>query len=387
MTRMAKETMAQLPDPLVTRAARFLRAGLMALPAALLAGCFQDLKQSTVFPESDSGRVIQDVYRMVTWIDTGIFILVVVLLAWAVWRYRESNSPAGAIPEQVHGNPVLEVLWTVIPAVILIFIAVPTWTGIFRNATLPKGEGLKIEAIGHQWWWEFKYKDAGLVTANELHVPVGKTVEIMTTSKDVVHSFWVPKLAGKMDAFPEKQNLIWFTPDKVGVYYGQCAEFCSTSHANMRFRIMVDSEADYAAWMERTKKPQLAKSDDAKAGELLFAEKGCPTCHTINGKNQAAFDFAPNLTNLKDRTSIASALIDNTPENLARWIKAPRDVKPGVLMCWPPQMDRTSAECGKFPVTDDEVNKLIAYLNSPSAGATADYYKAAQPALAESPKK
>jgi cytochrome c oxidase subunit 2 len=387
MTRMAKETMAQLPVPFLTRAGRALRAGLMALPAALLAGCFKDLRQSTVHPESDTGKVIQDVYKMVTWIDTGIFILVMGLLVWAVWRYRESKTPAGTIPEQVHGNPVLEVMWTIVPAVILIFIAVPTWSGIFRNATLPKGGGMKVEAIGHQWWWEFKYSESGLVTANELHVPVGKTVEIMATSKDVIHAFWVPKLAGKMDAFPGRQNLIWFTPEKVGMYYGQCAEFCSTSHANMRFRVIVDSEADFAAWMERTKKPQLAKTDEAKAGEQLFQEKGCITCHTINGKNQAAFDIAPNLTNLKDRTSIASALIDNTPENLTRWIKSPRDVKPGVLMCWPPQMDRTSHDCGKFPVTDDEIAKLIAYLNSPSAGATAEYDKAAQPAVAASALK
>jgi cytochrome c oxidase subunit 2 len=141
----------------------------------------------------------------------------------------------------------------------------------------------------------------------------------------------------------------------------------------MRFRVVVDSEADFKAWFERTMKPQLAKTEEAKAGEALFTEKGCITCHTINGKGKAAFDIAPNLTNLKDRTSIASALIDNTPENLALWIKDPRAVKPGVLMCWPPQMDRTSADCGKFPVSDEEVKKLIAYLNSASAGATADY--------------
>jgi cytochrome c oxidase subunit 2 len=373
----AKSTIARTSDSRPHLAAlRALCAVLAALPAVLLSGCFSDVRQSTVYPESDSGRVIQDVYAMVTWIDAGIFILVAALLAWTVWRYRESKTPAGAIPEQVHGNPVLEVVWTVIPAVILIFIAVPTWTGIFRGASPPKGEAIKVQAIGHQWWWEFNYTGLGLVTANELHLPVGKTVEIMTTSKDVVHSFWVPKLAGKMDAFPGRENLIWFTPDKPGIYYGQCAEFCGTSHANMRFKVVVDSEADFKAWLERTRKPQLAKGDDAKAGEALFTEKGCITCHTINGKNKAAFDIAPNLTNLKDRTSLASAMIDNTPENLARWIKEPREIKPGALMCWPPQMDRTSADCGKFPVSDDDVKKLIAYLNSASAGATADYDRA-----------
>lgn len=359
-----------------------LRVAMWALPTALLAGCFQDVRQSTVHPATDSGRVIQEVYKMVTWIDTGIFILVAALLAWTVWRFRESKSPAGAIPKQVHGNSVLELVWTIIPAIILVFIAVPTWSGIFRGADPPKGDILKVDAIGHQWWWEFNLPGIGLVTANELHVPAGKPVEILTTSKDVIHAFWVPKLAGKMDAFPGRQNLIWFTapaakPDpKDNIYYGQCAEFCGTSHANMRFRIVVDSEADFKAWVERTKQPQLAKSDDqdAKAGEKLFAEKFCITCHTINGRPDAAGTIGPNLTNLKDRTSIAAALIDNTPENLARWIKSPRDVKPGALMCWPPAQP-TSTECGKLPVNDDDVKKLIAYLTSSSAGATAGYYQ------------
>jgi cytochrome c oxidase subunit 2 len=361
-----------------------VRPLVWAAPLALLAACFPDVRQSTVHPETDSGRVIQDVYAMVTYIDTGIFILVAALLGWTVWRYREKNSPVKAIPEQVHGNAVMEIVWTIVPAVILIFIAVPTWTGIFRGAK-PPGDAIKVQAIGHQWWWEFNYTGQGLVTANELHLPVGKTVEILTSSKDVVHSFWVPKLAGKMDAFPGRENLIWFTPEKTGVYYGQCAEFCSTSHANMRFRVVVDSEQDFKAWMERTKKPQLAKGDDAKAGEKLFAERFCVTCHAINGRSDAGGTIGPNLTNLKDRTSIASALIDNNEANLTRWIKTPRDVKPGVLMCWPP-VQPTSPDCGKLPVSDDDVKKLIAYLNSPTAGATAEYLKAPA-AVAEAVKR
>ena len=374
---MAKATMSHHPTFPLTRAGSALSAGLMALSAALLSGCFPDVRQSTVHPASDTGEVIQGVYRMVTWIDTGIFVLVVLLLGWAIWRYRESKSPAGTIPKQVHGNSVLEVIWTIVPAVILIFIAVPTWSGIFRIERPPKGDALKVEAVGHQWFWEFDYKDSGLVTAGELHVPVGKPVEIMTHSKDVIHSFWVPKLAGKMDAFPEKENLLWFTPNQIGTYYGQCAEFCGTSHANMRFRVVVDSEADFNAWMERAKKPQLANTDDAKAGEKLFSERFCVVCHTINGRPDAQGQIGPNLTNLKDRTSIASGLIDNTPENLARWIKAPRDIKPGAMMCWPP-VQPTDTACGKLPVSDDDVNKLIAYLTSTSAGAAPGYGQAPQ---------
>jgi cytochrome c oxidase subunit II len=372
MTQMEQEPMKRV----ARAAATAVRLALWTLPL-LLSACFPDVRQSTVHPMTDTGRVIQDVYKMVTWIDTIIFILVAGLLAWALWRYRESNSPAGEIPEQVHGNPVLELIWTIVPAVILIFIAVPTWSGIFRGAAPPQTTSMKVKAIGHQWWWEFQYTDINLTTANELHVPIGRPIEILTSSKDVIHSFWVPRLAGKIDAFPEKENLVWFTPEVEGMYYGQCAEFCSTSHANMRFRVVVDSQANFDAWVARTQKPQVAKSDDAKAGEQLFTNKGCVICHTINGKTQAALDIAPNLTNLADRTTIASALLDKTDENLTRWIKDPRGVKPGVMMCFPPQMDRTSPDCGKFDVTDAEIKQLIAFLNSPTAGATADMAKPA----------
>jgi len=356
---------------------RLLRGGLIWLPALLLAGCFQDVKESTVHPETDTGRVIQHVYALVTWIDAVIFLIVLGLLLWAVFRYRESRFKPGEVPKQVHGNPMLELVWTVIPAVILVFIAVPTWQGIFRAAEPPTTDPVKVEAVGHQWFWEFDYPDKGFVTGNEMHLPLNRPALVHTTSKDVIHSFWVPRLAGKIDAIPGKENLVWFTPEVAGTFYGQCAEFCGTSHANMRMRVVVESEADFDAWVARMKQPQLASTPEAKEGEALFAQKFCVVCHTINGRPDAAGQVGPNLTDLRDRTTIAAGLLDNTAANLSHWIRAPRSIKPGVKMCWPP-VDSPEAACGPLPVNEEEAQKIITYLDSPSAGATADYLQKAQ---------
>ncbi len=353
----------------LSRSLRPLRAWLSPAPALLLAGCFQDVRQSTVFPESDTTRVVQDVYRLVTWIDTVIFIFVFVLLAWVVIRYRERKGQALSIPKQVHGSTGLEIAWTIIPALILVFIAVPTWEAIFRNANPPPTNTMTIRSIGHQWWWEFNYNELGLITANELHIPLGKSIVIDTQSKDVIHSFWVPKLVGKQDAIPGKTNVMWFTPEKTGIYYGQCAEFCGTSHANMRFRVIVDTQADFDAWVARTKQPQKAETAEAKDGEGLFAAKGCIACHTITGRPDAVGQLGPNLTNLHDRGTIASALIDNSPENLQRWVQHPELMKPGVKMILP------------VPVNPEEAKKLQAYLMSPT-GTGAPATAAGKPAQA-----
>ncbi|MEE8555592.1 MAG: cytochrome c oxidase subunit II, partial [bacterium] len=246
---------------------------LWAFAGIALAGCFGGGKQSTIQPESDSAQIIQDVYALVTWIDLGILIVVGGMLLVAMVRYRESRQTDVDIPKQVHGNIKLEIIWTTVPAILLIFIAIPTWQGIFRAAAPPRTEALQIEAIGHQWWWEFRYPSLGIVTANEMHMPVGKPIMVKTYSMDVVHSFWLPRLAAKIDALPGKSNEVWFTPGPVQgddedqasydarvseyrarlpiKYFGQCAEFCGTSHANMRMLAFVDSEADFEIWAAR----------------------------------------------------------------------------------------------------------------------------------------
>jgi cytochrome c oxidase subunit 2 len=344
----------------ISQLARLARRLPVLAPVLLLAGCFTDTRQSTIFPETDTGRVIQHVYALVTWIDLAIFVFVFALLVWAVWKYRERKGQPAGLPAQVHGSQTMELVWTIIPAVILVFIAVPTWEGIFRAAAPPGQNAITIQAVGHQWWWEFRYVGEKVVTANELHLPINRPAVIDTTSKDVIHSFWVPKLAGKIDAMPGKQNMVWFTPEKAGTYYGQCAEFCGTSHANMRFKVVVETEEQFKAWLERIQAPPKAETAEAKEGEVLFGQKGCIACHTITGRADAQGQIGPNLTNLKDRTTIASALLDNTPQNLAHWIRAPREIKPGALMVLP------------LPVSEPESMKLAAYLTSaPGAVAAA----------------
>ena len=330
------------------------------LAVLLLTGCFGDGKQSTIRPESDSARIIQDVYIMVTWIDVGIFIVVATLLAVAMIKYRAGAQKDIDIPKQVHGNVVVELIWTLVPAILLIFIAVPTWQGIFRAAAPPRAGALHVEAIGHQWWWEFRYPSENIVTANELHIPVNRTVVVKTWSADVIHSIWMPRLAGKIDSLPGKSNEIWFTPEKIGEYLGQCAEFCGTSHANMRFKVIVDSPSDYQTWVDRQSMAPVASSPEAQAGEKLFAAKACGACHTISGVAGAVGVIGPNLNDLGSRTTIASGILENTPENLAAWIQDPQAMKPGALMILP------------FEVNASEAAQLAAFLTSePGAAAPA----------------
>lgn len=316
-----------------------------------LAGCLSKTPQSSIEPHSDNAHYIQEVYGLVTWIDVGIFVVVFGLLLFALVKFREKKGQA--IPKQVEGHLVLEIIWTLIPAVLLIFIAVPTWIGIFRAYNPPAENALHVKAIGHQWWFEFNYPGLGTVTANELHVPVNKPVVVEVHSADVVHSFWVPKLAGKVDMMPGQKNQVWFTPETEGMFLGQCAEFCGTSHANMRFRVMVESESDFNAWIERLKQAPNPATDDAKAGRTLFAQKACVACHTIANVPGAVGIIGPNLTNLAGRTTIAAGLVENTPANLARWIHNPQAVKPGALMALP------------IPVSEAEAAQLAAFLTSP----------------------
>ena len=352
-----------MPIPTVIRIGKRLAA---ILSLFLLAGCFGNGKQTTIDPATDSGRVIQDVYAMVTWIDVGILIVVTGLFLFAVFRYRVNKENEDEIPAQVHGSATAELVWTIVPAIILIFIAVPTWSGIFRASTPPPGDQLQIKAIGHQWWWEFKYPGKNVITANEMVIPENQVIAINTSSVDVIHSFWAPRLAGKQDSMQLRENLIWFTAPKVSsdssenIYYGQCAEFCGTSHANMRFRVRVLSQSDFDVWLGQQVQPPAPESDDARAGQNLFLSKGCVACHAIKGNPVAAGVLGPNLNDLGSRTTLASGVIENNAGNLAAWIKNPQSFKPGTLM-------GNRDEMGKYqpiPMTDQEAAQLAAYLGS-----------------------
>jgi cytochrome c oxidase subunit 2 len=253
----------------------------------------------------------------------------------------------------LHGHTVLEIGWTLAPALILVFIAVPTMRTIFATAAAAPAGAVRVEVIGHQWWWEFRYPELGIVTANELHLPRGKPVQLDMTSADVIHSFWAPGLGGKRDLTPGRTTRIAFRPDSLGEVAGQCAEFCGASHANMRLRVFVESDSAFAAWAARQQTAAAVppRGSLAERGQELFAHGACIACHTITGVPQARGTVGPNLTHVGSRTMVAGAMLPNTEEWLRRWITNAPYLKPGSLM---PAM----------PLPDDQVAALIAYLQS-----------------------
>jgi len=282
----------------------------------------------TLAPHSDFGRMLLDVYQDVIWWSVGIFVVVEALLLFAVLRFRRRPGDTGT-PDQVHGHTALEVGWTLIPAAILFFIAIPTVRTIFvtQRDPLPQADALQVSVVGHQWWWEFQLPELGVVTANELHLPRGRTVLFKLTSADVIHSFWIPRLGGKRDLNPGQENRIWFTPDSIGVYEGQCAEFCGASHANMRMRIFVEEPEAFERWVEALKEPAAIDT----TGFTAFLASGCAACHAIAG-TLAQGKIGPPLTDVGRRTTIAAGMLPNTPEHLANWLRSPDSVKPGALM-------------------------------------------------------
>ncbi len=286
-----------------------------------------------------------------------MFVVVELILVYVVIRYRARPGQVGR-PKPVYGHTVLEIGWTLAPAAILVFIAVPTIQTIFQVDGTPPPDALEVEVIGHQWWWEYHYPEYGFRTATELHVPVGRPVLLTITSQDVIHSFWAPKLGGKRDAMPGRTTRLVFTADSLGRFLGQCAEFCGASHANMRLAVIVDDEATFAEWAARQQQGPAAIDAAAtvvQEGAAVFqrvrepANHSCIACHAVGGVAYGA--LGPDLTHLADRAVIAGGILPNTEEGLTRWLRDPVTEKPGSLM---PRVD----------LTDEEIAALVAYLRS-----------------------
>jgi cytochrome c oxidase subunit 2 len=260
------------------------------------------------------------------------------------------------LPRQIHGNTRLEIIWTIIPAVMLIGIAVPTTGIIFETqAPAPKGS-MPVRVIGHQWWWEFQYptfkgpKGQPLTTANELHLPVNETADFDLESADVQHSFWLPRLGGKRDVIPNHVEKLWWTAREIGTTPGQCAQYCGTSHANMRMIVVVQSRADFDKWVAgQLAPPQQPSEGEAAQGRGIFARSACIGCHTIEGLSQGK--VGPDLTHVGSRTLLASGIIDNTPEDLTKWLADPPSKKPGSLM-------------PNLHLSDSDITALVAYLEA-----------------------
>jgi len=302
---------------------------LLAVVALLAGGCAFDTPQTTLVPRSDFARSILYVYGITTWISLGISLLVFVVLAVALLRFRA--RPGGPPPSQTRGHTLLEIAWTIAPALVLLVIAIPTIQIIFRTQgrAAPK-DAIEINVRGWQWWWEFRYPALGVVTANELHLPIGQPVVLHLEGPDVIHSFWVPPMGGKRDVVPGRHNQMWFVIDTPGVYDGQCAGFCGASHANMRIKLIAETPGEFERWVEAQKAPPSEPAGSAADGKAAYARLACVGCHTIRGMSAGV--IGPDLTHVGSRRTIAAGLLANTPENVAAWLRAPERIKPGVKM-------------------------------------------------------
>ena len=323
----------------------------LATAALAISGCGGPFPQSTLHPRSDFARATDVLFTDIFWWAAGVFVVVELLLLVAIVRFRHREGrPA---PKPTHGHTLMEIAWTLAPAAILVFVAVPTVRTIFATAGEAPADAVKVDVIGHQWWWEFRYQELGFVAANELHVPLGRAVQLSITSADVIHAFWAPPLGGKRDAIPGHVTRIAFRADQLGEYTGQCAEFCGVSHANMRLRVVVDSDSGFGRWatVQLTGPAAPAPGTLAERGKAVFARSACIGCHTIRGVSPGV--IGPNLTHVGSRTMIASGLFRNDSAHLARWIADAPAMKPGSIMT---RMQP--------PLTDADIAALIAYMQS-----------------------
>lgn len=258
---------------------RLASLGAVAVLAMGLAACEKSYPNTTFIPRTEFSRVSDDLWNLLLLLGTIVFVLVEVALIFVVIKYRHRGG--NEKPPQTHGNTKLEILWTLIPAVILVFIAVPTVRAIFETQRAAPSGALQVEVIGHQWWWEFRYPEYKIVTANELYLPVGRTVNFKMTSADVIHSFWTPQLGGKRDVITNRTNYIWYTPDSTlesSVWNGFCAEYCGSSHANMKFRVFTVQPGEFASWVASQQQPAafgaVAANPPAPAPAVLTAGTG-----------------------------------------------------------------------------------------------------------------
>ncbi|MCM2273752.1 MAG: cytochrome c oxidase subunit II [Candidatus Didemnitutus sp.] len=416
----------------------FLSVGALSLALLsllCLTGCSDIFNLSGHMSTRDTAgpvaRAQWDVFMVTVWVTLFIFIVVGAVLAYAQIKFRAKNTAdeQAEPPPQGHGNPLIEIGLIVASVALLVIIAIPTLKNIWYTHDVPEAEkanAMDINAVGYQWWFKFEYTgekvqlpdggEATLVTGNELVIPAGVPVRVHLRTIDVIHSFWVPKLAGKVDMIPNRANFLWMQADKPGYFYGQCAEYCGESHAIMRFRVIALSPSDYVKWLDNQKaaartataaairredeqvrmefaslpatgpRSTLASTNGSldtdplsawktkqhpEAGEnapliaegrRLFKEKTCISCHTVRGHEGIGIT-GPDLTHVGSRSTIAAGVLENTPERLFQWIKDPNYFKPGNKMYVGGYVDAQSRK-PLFTLNDDEIHALVAYLQS-----------------------
>lgn len=342
---------------------------LIALVGAsmLLSACaiveVEDNALTTFEPAGPFADRIDGLFFMVFGIAVGVFFLVMGGLAVVLFFFRDRGKKDQPEPKQLHGSPKLEVLWTVIPALILAAIAVPTVSAVF-DLTECGSDAIEIEVIGHQWWFEFYYPDADIYTANVMVIPEDQEVCAQMTSDDVIHNFWIPALNGKRYLIPGQDTNLRLQADEPGVYWGHCAEFCGLSHSLMRTRVQVVTEAEYEQWLVDQQAPATlpVEGDPEYEGYQVFLNKQCVQCHTVRFDDPNASNIippeafnGPELTHFASRDTFAGAILPEEGESyedaLKRWLANPPEVKPGSFM-------------PKLALTEDEIDALIVWLGS-----------------------
>lgn len=358
------------------RPVKLLNLGFLIAIMAFTFGCYQTHPMSTFQSFGPVAKSQLDLFWVIFSAGMIVFVFVEGLLIYAVIKYRRKSDDE--TPKQVHGNTTLEVTWTAIPAALLVLISIPTMFTIFdnTNSPVPPDEGgLVVEAIGHQWWFEFRYahpqnSDEEIVFANELHIPTGEPVNIKLESVDVIHSFWVPKLGGKVDMVPGNGNDMWLQADTPGYFYAQCAEFCGVAHALMRFRVIAEPREDFDAWLLGQAAPALDSKDPlVVSGKEVFKNSGCTGCHATDPTAKGR--VGPNLTHLASRSTFAAGVFENRDEygqvnpsivqsNLRKWLENPEKSKPGNLMAAQGAVFTDPSQ----KLSESDLSALVVYLAS-----------------------
>jgi len=325
----------------------------------------------TASPQAES---IRSLALLVFAITGFIFVVVEGILIYSVIRFRRRAATGGAEPAQVYGSKPIEIAWTTAPALVVFVLVLVTARTLWEVNVPPPppkvGDNtLFVTVVGRQWWWEYQYvhyngtpiravgpdgkeTDQPVITANELHVPAGehgapRRVFLTLKSADVCHSFWVPRLGGKTDLIPGRVNSTLFQTDKPGLYVGQCAEYCGTQHAKMLLRVVVESPSDFEAWLENERKPAV-EDPELGSARSMFLSQSCSNCHRVRG-TPAQGAYAPDLTHLMRRETLAAGIVENKAENLRRWVADPQSVKQGCLM-------------PAFGLSDREREDIVRYL-------------------------
>jgi cytochrome c oxidase subunit II len=344
--------MRHITKPIILRAIRILAFFFSHVVMVAAANA----SSTNIFaPESTPAQSIFNLSMFVLAIVGIVFVVVFILLVYSISKFRATTEDAGREPAQVYGSTQIELAWTIIPILIVVILFLATARVIHAVQDAPEpATAVEVTAIGHQFWWEYRYPKLGIVTANELHIPVSDPAHPTPTflhllSADTDHSFWIPQLAGKTDLIPNRPNSMWIDPHRTGVFLGQCAQYCGTQHAKMLLRVSVDSQEDFAAWVRGQQQPPVQDAS-VDTGRQVFEHTACINCHAIAG-TPANGRFGPDLTHLMSRATVAAGAAENTQENLRLWIQNPDAIKPGSLM---PAMK----------LSDSDLNSLVNYLET-----------------------